>query len=219
MFSEKTFRICFIISLFLHVSIFLKLPHINLLPVRHTIKRTELTYIKERITPPSLKLYNQRDLKKDALYQAPAKKIAPPPYVKKEQIFNKIKSVQIKKPEFNRPEIIAVKKKITLPSLTNEKMASPVYLNYYQIIREKIKHAAYQNYTSSINGEVYLSFIILKNGQLKDVKIHEEKSSMHAYLKRIAGKSIRDASPFPSFPKELDYPELSFNVIISFEVE
>jgi len=35
----------------------------------------------------------------------------------------------------------------------------------------------------------------------------------------VAEKSIFDASPFPAFPKDLDYPELSFNVIISFQIE
>ena len=60
---------------------------------------------------------------------------------------------------------------------------------------------------------------ITTSGQIKDAKINEEKSSTHSYLKEIAKKSIYDASPFPNFPKDLDFSELSFNVIISFEVE
>jgi len=31
-------------------------------------------------------------------------------------------------------------------------------------------------------------------------------------------RSIKDANPFPPFPKDLNYPELTFNVVISFEV-
>jgi outer membrane biosynthesis protein TonB len=47
----------------------------------------------------------------------------------------------------------------------------------------------------------------------------EEKSSADVYLTEIALKSVNDASPFPKFPTELDYFQLSFNVIISFEIE
>ena len=131
----------------------------------------------------------------------------------------KVKNVPIRKPDFLRPEIIAVRKKITLPKIPDKKLTDPAYLNYYQTIREKIKRAAYQNYTRLVNGEVYLSFIILSNGQLKDARIIEEKSTPHTYLKEIAKKSIYDASPFLNFPKDLKYSVLSFNVIISFEVE
>jgi len=41
----------------------------------------------------------------------------------------------------------------------------------------------------------------------------EGKSAASPYLKEIALKSVRDASPFPNFPKELDYEKLSFNVV------
>jgi outer membrane biosynthesis protein TonB len=221
MFTQKSFRVCFIISLIIHSALFLKLPQINFFPARRILDRVELTYIKEKNSPSPLELYEKSFSEKKPLQNMPTVKnmTPPPPYIEKDQIFNKVKNIQIKKPELHRPEIIAVKKKITLPPLTDTKITSPVYLNYYQIIREKIKRAAYHNYTSSISGEVYLSFIILNDGTLKLVKRHDGKSSAHIYLKQIAERSIRDAAPFPSFPEELDYPELSFNVIISFEVE
>ena len=161
----------------------------------------------------------QQAFPKKSSRRASSKRVAPPPYVKKEQFFKSVKNILIKKPEFLKPEIIAVKKKVTLPSLIDEKITSPAYLEYYEIIREKIRRAAYQNYTFLIDGEAYLSFIILCNGQLKDVRINEDRSTEYTNLKNSAIKSIHDASPFPKFPEGLDYPELSFNVIISFEVE
>jgi TonB family protein len=66
---------------------------------------------------------------------------------------------------------------------------------------------------------VYLSFIISTEGYLREVRLVEEKSSFSPYLREIALRSIKEASPFPDFPKELDYPQLTFNVVISFEIE
>ena len=218
MFSDKYFKIALTISLLAHTTILLNLPAVKLSPLLRTKDQVEVTYLIEKPPLPSLEFYKQ-ELPEKPSRQTTSKSVAPPPFVKRESIFQKVKNVPINKPEFHKPEIIAVKKKITVPVLTNEKITNPVYLNYYQIIREKIKRAAYQNYTRLVNGEVYLSFVILNDGQLRYAKINKEKSSNSTYLKDIAQKSIYDASPFPSFPKDLNYPELSFNVIISFEVE
>lgn len=219
MHSNKPFQIALIISLIAHTTLFFKLPPINLLRSRPNLdKKVQLTYVREKVKLPTLKISNQEFPKKPSR-QTSSKVVAPPPHIKKEQIFTGLKNIPIIKPEFTKPEIIAVKKKITLAKLQDEKTANPVYFNYYQKIREKIKLAAYENYTRLVNGEVYLSFIILSNGQLRDIRINKEKSTNQAYLKEIAKKSIYEASPFPNFPKDLNYPELSFNVIISFEVE
>ena len=220
MFSEKTFQIAVVISLIAHTAAFFKLPQINLLRSRHSSEQVEVTYIKEKTASSDLKIHQyQQAFPKKSSRETSSKRVAPPPFVKKEQFFKSVKNISIKKPTFHKPEIIAVKKKVTLPHLTNEKITSPAYLEYYQIIREKIRRAAYQNYTFLIDGEAYLSFIILSDGQLKDVRVNEDRSTDYSYLKNSAKKSIYDASPFPKFPRGLDYPELSFNVIISFEVE
>jgi len=123
------------------------------------------------------------------------------------------------KPAFINSEVLAIKKKITLPQIEMAKIDNPSYISYYQIVREKIRRSAYQNYTHNETGEVYVSFIISNDGYIKDVRLVEEKTTVNDYLKNIALRSIRDASPFPNFPKELDYPQLSFNIIISFEIE
>lgn len=123
------------------------------------------------------------------------------------------------KPALINSEALAIKKKISLPEIEMAKIDNPSYISYYQIVREKIRRSAYQNYTHNATGEVYVSFIISNDGYIKDVRLVEEKTTVNDYLKNIALRSIRDASPFPNFPKELDYPQLSFNIIISFEIE
>ncbi|MCX5698479.1 MAG: TonB C-terminal domain-containing protein [Candidatus Omnitrophica bacterium] len=129
------------------------------------------------------------------------------------------KSLEFFKPIFASSEITAIKKRITLPAIEMAKIDNPSYISYYQIVREKIRRSAYQNYTHNETGQVYASFIISNDGYIKDARLAEEKTKANEYLKNIALRSIRDASPFPDFPKELDYPQLSFNIIISFEIE
>lgn len=173
------------------------------------VKKPQITQSKPKEVVPV------RELSLKSPVKINAAKLAPPPFVEKPPLSKPafIKPVSLK------PDIIAVKKKITLPPIELDKINNPSYISYYQIIREKIKRTAYQNYTRAEVGEVYLSFIISKDGYLNEAQLIEEKSSPNSYLKEIASRSIKDASPFPAFPKELDYPQLSFNVVISFEIE
>lgn len=148
----------------------------------------------------------------------------PPPFIDREA-FSKAnmqaihRELPFDKPALIKPDIIAIKKKITLPQLDLGKIGNPSYISYYQVVREKIRRAAYQNYNRNETGEVYLTFVISNAGYLKEVRLVEEKTQAADYLKEIALTSVRNASPFPSFPKELDYSQLTFNVVISFEVE
>ena len=126
------------------------------------------------------------------------------------------------KPAIAKPDTISIRKKITLPStplLDSDKINNPSYISYYQLVREKIRRSAYHNYLRTETGAIYLSFVVLKDGSLQDVQLQQDKSSDNPYLAQVSMKSIKDASPFPSFPQELNYPQLSFNVIISFETE
>ena len=226
MLSNRVFQITFLISLITHGVILFQNPNFFLFPTDKKEKKLEVSYIKEpkkaQESPKSATSKNEALLKLSA--KTIADKRIPPPFIDKEKIFkqdseNMMRKSTFAKPAFIKPDIIAVKKKITLPPIDMDKINNPSYISYYQIVREKIRRAAYQNYTRTETGEVYLSFIISNDGYLKDVRLAEEKSSPGPYLKEIALRSIRDASPFPNFPKELDYPQLSFNVIISFEVE
>lgn len=129
------------------------------------------------------------------------------------------KTAGIPKPVFTSSPMVAIKKKISLPPIEMAKINNPNYINYYQIVREKIRRCAYQNYTHNETGEVYVSFVISNDGNINDARLVEEKTAASSYLKDISLKSIKNASPFPDFPKELDYSQLSFNIIISFEIE
>ncbi len=114
---------------------------------------------------------------------------------------------------------LEVKRKVSVPPIKSEKIENPFYQSYYQKIRSMIKERAYTNYSQYDTGEVYLTFVLLADGTLKQVQLIDERTSANDFLKKISLKSIQECGSFPPFPKDLAYPELSFNVVISFEVE
>ena len=225
--SDKNFQLALIFSLIAHSAIAIKYPALNLLTLAKKPAMVRISYLKN---PPQLTEAQKKMLfKKAAQVKLPAqisafdKNSLIPPENKENLLARSRQPLPREqpavKPAIIRPDIMAVKKKITLPPVDIEKMNNPTYVSYYQFVREKIRRAAYQNYTRSETGEVYMAFVISSSGILKEVRLVEEKSSLKYYLRETALRSVRDASPFPEFPKDLNYPQLSFNVIISFEIE
>lgn len=227
MFSDRAFQIAFVISLVAHGVIFFQNPNLSFLPRPKQEESLKVAYVKE---PEEIKPV-QRPLslpKREPFLEVPSKvspeKRLPPPFMQNRDLVrpkdaSSGPNMDFTKPNLIRPDIIAVKRRITLPDPDKNKINNPTYMNYYQIVREKIKRAAYQNYSGTETGEINISFIISNEGYLKDLRLTEEKSSPNLYLREIALRSVKDASPFPNFPQELDYPQLSFNLAINFEIE
>ncbi len=226
--SDRIFQIAFIISLAAHGVVLFQNLNLSILPKVKKEQKIEISYIKEPSKTEKDVCLRRAIPRKESFLKISAKITpefkVPPPFTDKENIFKKTipavsqDSIFIK-PVFIKPDIIAIKKKISLPPIDLEKINNPAYISYYQIVREKIKRAAYQNYNRNETGSAYISFVISNIGELKNIQLIEEKSSSNQYLKDVALKSISDAAAFPSFPEELDYAQLSFNVIISFEIE
>jgi len=224
--SNKAFQIAFIISLATHGAILSQNPNFSLFPISKNAKNVEINYVRtpqEKKEILKLQLIPRKEISSKLLPKITSGKRPPPPFIDKEMFkTGKITSSRpagFTKPELAKPNIIAIKKKITFPPVNMDKINNASYISYYQIVREKIRRAAYQNFTRTETGEVYLTFIVSNEGNMKETQLMEEKSSFSPYLRQTALRSIKEASPFPVFPKELDYPQLTFNVIISFEVE
>lgn len=111
-------------------------------------------------------------------------------------------------------------RKVTVPLLKAEKITNPKYLSYNESIRARIRQRAYA-YVSSPEfaaGEVYLTFILESTGELKAIKIIPSKTFANDYVRNAGMRSVQESAPFAPFPEDLNYPELTFNVIISFKV-
>jgi len=226
MFSDKAFIFAFVFSLGLHGLILFNNPKFHIFNSNKVNEKIEVSYLKESL--PKKEILKKPANKQEPFLKTSAKispdRRTPPPFAEKEKILKRSREIistdkDFAKPNLVKSETIAIKKKITLPPIDMNKINSPSYISYYQIVREKIKRAAYRNYTRTETGEVYLSFVITTDGLLKETRLNETRSSPSQYLRDTALRSINDALPFPSFPKELDYPQLSFNVAISFEIE
>lgn len=228
MFSNRTLQIAFFMSLATHVVVVAQSPGYLFFSPQAVNKKIEINYIK---LPKQEKLEAKRavPLKNEPFLKLPERpglgKRTPPPFVERAVLSKGTgkqlmpKTMLFDRPILIKPDIIAIKKKITLPAVGIGKINSPSYLSYYQIVREKIRRAAYRNYNRNETGEVYITFVVSSEGYLKDVRLVEDKSLASTYLKEVASSSVTAASPFPNFPKELDYSQLSFNVVISFEIE
>ncbi|MBM3250204.1 MAG: energy transducer TonB [Candidatus Omnitrophica bacterium] len=227
MFSDRAFQIAFVISLVAHGVIFLQNPDLSFLPLARQEESLKVTYIRKQkeARPPQRKLSLPR---REPLLEVPSKvspeKRLPAPFTQNRELLRPkdaagSANLDFAKPNLIKPDIIAVKRRITLPEPDKDKINNPTYMNYYQIVREKIKRAAYQNYSGTETGEVNISFIISNDGYLKDLRLSEEMSADNAYLRETALRSVKEAAPFPNFPSELDYPQLSFNLAINFEIE
>jgi outer membrane biosynthesis protein TonB len=120
---------------------------------------------------------------------------------------------------------IDIKDKIIITPFAPEKITNPQYVTYNDdmraTIRRNIKQKAYTyvGHADFEAGEVYLTFVLSSSGILKQVRIIDEKTSANDYLRDVALRSIRESSPFPPFPPGFDYPEFSFNLLISFRNE
>ncbi|MFA7706580.1 MAG: hypothetical protein WCX91_05730 [Candidatus Omnitrophota bacterium] len=236
--SDRLLRLTFVTSLVLHGILLLPGPNLNPLVPAPKEQLIKVRYLKKEELqskmPPkaSVKSDSAKSLRKPNPFLGLDSKIAktatgsqvPPPYVEKEKVFKgskelSNKSPELAKPAFSSPDMLAIKRRVNLPKIEMARINNPSYISYYQIVREKIRRSAYQSYTHNEIGEVYMSFVISNDGYVKDIRLIDAKTSASDYLKGIALRSVRDASPFPNFPKELDYPKLSFNIIISFEIE
>ena len=228
--SNRALQIAFLISLVTHAAVVSQNPGYLFFSSPRENRKITLNYVK---TPPKENKTNPgtsaaKQAREEPLIKIPPKismdKRFPPPFIDKDEMFKASNpdirnDLSFNKPALIKPDIIAIKKRVSLPAVDLDKINNPSYINYYQVVREKIRRAAYQNYNRVETGEVYITFIISKEGYLNDIRLVTEKSSDNIYLKSIALASVQNAAPFPNFPKELDYPQLSFNVVISFEVE
>lgn len=100
---------------------------------------------------------------------------------------------------------------------TAEVKSTKDYINYHQLLREKIRRALKENYANySGEGDVLVEFVLNSDGSLAGWRIDDKNLTEDGKLIDIAVRSLREAAPFPAFPKALTLSHASFNVTVSF---
>ena len=231
--ENKIFSFALVLSLLLHILALIQFSYNRSHYVREGVPQSEITYQPVKVT----KADNQtrRSSLKDSPSSSNLKSKALAD--KKINLGNKVffnsslaspfmkdldkssEKISVNKNQMVTLDSRSTNRQVTLPTIKSDKIDNPVYLHYYEIIRDKVKDRAYLNYAGTDTGEVYLTFVLTSDGSLKEIRLIEEKTSASKYLKNISLKSIRDSCPFPSFLHDLKYPELSFSVLIKFEAK
>ena len=216
--EERFFKYAILISLILHVALFSRIY----LSDEKAVVADEKAAVSYKIEKPKprppenlvqkVMSFEQRPI--DALSSSPV----PQPAISDVSLHQGMGD-QFKMYERTPEKVkgLKVTKEVSVPMLKSEKINTPSYVTYYQIVRDRIRERAYTNYTKLSVGEVYLTFVIKADGELGDLQIMESKSQGNEFLRTVGMKSVQEAGPFPPFPKDLNYPELTFNVQISFQ--
>lgn len=223
--EDRFFKYAVIVSLLLHLCIFVKL---YLSPKRAEVvaKTAEMSYHftpKPEVAPSALQ---EQGIRNSALASTPFVKVDSDSGAKKMDgpmpLFKDALETAADFKVFERaPEKVKglkVTKEVSIPILKSEKIDTPGYAMYTNIIRDRIRERAYVNFVKYAGGDVYLTFVVRADGQLNDVQVLQNRSQATESLCAAGMDSIREAAPFPPFPKELNYPELTFNIQISFQL-
>ncbi len=120
------------------------------------------------------------------------------------------------KPEHMRR--MELSRKVSIMPVSSQKINNPVYAAYNEMVRDRIKQRVYANYDQMDSGSVYLTFLVDAQGVLKVAKIIAEKTNASKHLQEIALRSLKEASPFPSFLKGMNLAEYPFNIEIQYQV-
>lgn len=220
--EERFFKIAILVSMMLHAILFFRLYTTDMPEAREN-QTAELTYQIEKAKPkpPEPQVYADKVMALGEVTEAvKAVSSVPQPSMSGEffdggaEMADQFKMYE-RKPD--KVKGLKVTKEVSVPMLKSEKINTPAYVTYYQIVRDRIRDRAYSNYTKLSVGEVYLTFVITSDGHLGDLQIMESRSQGNEFLRNVGLKSVQEAAPFPPFPADLNYPELTFNVQISFQ--
>lgn len=202
MFLDRPLKIALLLSMAFHAIVFLPLLRFNkLAPQKHQVLK--ITYVAPKAKPqPESSSVKEIIPPTKEQHPAPQKPKTEPPIKQLKETDKSEKKEEIQVP----------------PELPKEK--EKVYLEYYKVVREEIRRFVTESSPRFIAcGEICLYFVLSSDGKLEEINVIEERSTQNQQLKKIAARSVQGAAPFSPFPENLGEKQLSFNVVISFELE
>ena len=119
----------------------------------------------------------------------------------------------LKKKQAKREDEVA-KRRAPRKRFTDIEYESPE--NYYRMVRDRVIRYAGRYYPrSGVYGDVYISFSLSSDGALTgEPRI---LAAADESLKILAVKSVKDAAPFPVFPRAIPESVETFNIVISYK--
>lgn len=226
--SNRFFYSAILVSLIIHLAVIVVLSAERAKLRTKRMKSPEIVYQQIHVTKPKpkeevkapIKIEKKEEIKTKNVEILSKKSRDFSPMQDSSKLSPKlIKDINQDKKILPSPNNIMKERKIEVPLLKSEKITNPKYLNYNDTIRYRIKQRAIEmvEELKLHPGDVYLTFVLKSDGTLLQAKIIEERSNADSYLKKLGLRIIQESGPFTPFPKDLSYPELTFNIIISFK--
>jgi TonB family protein len=220
MWQDIPFKMCIILSAFIHIAILCPWPFCRLIPKQEiSFRKIELAYFRTGHI-------------KDVLIKDTSAATS----IDKEDGKENAKTIELEKIKIDLEENSELKVdqkrdvakdavSETYKTSQNEKIDNLntasgdriTHENYCLRVREKIKSILEKNARHFMReGNIYVKFIIKKDGTLKNLTLCKSSHKNIRPLEEIAIESIKEASPFPSFHDGMKEEELPFNLPIRF---
>lgn len=125
-----------------------------------------------------------------------------------------------KKPAGEKTSRIVIRKPVMIPKIETTASVDVQGLriipsSYSQVVRDRII-ANLDTRKAGGEGDVYVRFVIVSSGTLKEVSIIDERSTDNGVLRIAAFEAVKNSAPFPSFPQKAELPEIVFTCQITF---
>ena len=201
-----TFRNAVFLSLLAHSAIFL--PSFNFVFNRQQITEKKdsiiVDYIREK--EPQIEFKKIEDVRKK------------PAETQKIPVVTKVDTVSKSVPAANTP-VKSLKDVADALAVKQAKvMSTKDYINYYTLIREKIRRRLKDKYRSYYSeGDAYLIFFLRSDGSLISAGVDPDMSTRDRILLDTAIQSVKEAAPFAPFPKAITLQQMSFTLTVSFK--
>lgn len=198
MLSDRVIRTTFIISLISH-GLFLGAPAFNINSPK-TERPKEITFqieIEKPFLLPKVERMGEEKKLKEVVSDSPKPE-----------------------PEREVKEVVLEKAKPTKERVEVLKPADEAMLRYQDMVKQRIEEVRkYPEWAKEqgIEGVAHLEFVILSNGNSQEIKlIHSSGSKI---LDQEAIATIKRASPFPPFPKEIASSSIQMEVSLVFTLK
>jgi TonB family protein len=221
--KNNLFKVTLLISLVLHALILFPIPKFEKKKAQ-VVEPAFFNYLAVNI--PQNKINQVETVNKSNIQQPQKEKIARKIYrtIRSNKSIQKTISEIAEKPAaIEKPALPEPKPK---QEITTEKSPIPLekdadiskdkyYISYYRLINEILRDSVIYPADFS-EGEIALTFVLNSDGSLVNVDVLQDTSYNNNSLRETAKQIVKNASPFPPFPKELQQNQLTFNVVFCF---
>lgn len=198
MFIDPLFRIAFAVSLLAHIAVIAPVYLVSDKVDKPKTGMVELNYI----------LINDPAIATDEETYSSAKAD------KKMQDAEEERASDVTVVDSLSPEELKLSYEIRKTASQGQEEREKAYLEYFNLIREKIRTRVYSAGCSSENGMVEVVFTLSGDGRL--IRVNKAISNLSRDIKMSVIHAIRRAQPFPPFPKELGKTPIMFSLAIKF---